>query len=55
MYILRKRPQKLKNITFLHFMTTFRSVALKVEIGRAATVFKPVLETRTVNDVYHYV
>ena len=31
MYILRKRTQKLKNITFLNFITTFQLFDLKVE------------------------
>ena len=31
MNILRKRAQKVKNITILHFMTTFHKVALKKE------------------------
>ena len=31
MNILRKDPNKLKNITTLHFMTTFYNVALKIE------------------------
>ena len=33
MFILRKKAQKLKNITFLHFMTTFYHIALKVQTG----------------------
>ena len=30
-YILRNRARKLKNMTFLHFMTVFRNFAIKIE------------------------
>ena len=40
MYILRKRAQRLKNITLLHF---------------AGPVFEFILETRNVNNVCEYV
>ena len=43
--------QKLKNITFLQFMTSFHNFALEVETGRVGRVFKPILETRNVSDV----
>ena len=33
MYILRKNAQKLKNITFAHFTTSFQNFTLKVETG----------------------
>lgn len=55
MYILRKKAQKLKNITFLYFMAIFHNFAFKVEIGWATRVFNPILEIKNVNDVYENV
>ena len=49
MNILRKRAQKVKKITILHFMSTFHNVALKIE---TEWVFKPIMKTRYVNDKY---
>ena len=50
-HFLEKEPKKWKNITILHFMTTFHNVALKIEISFKATkVFKPIMKTRKVND-----
>ena len=55
MYILKKRVRKLKNMTFLHFMTIFHNFAFKIETGRAKRVVKPILGTRNVNDVCMHV
>ena len=55
MYILRKKVQKLKNITFLHFITIFYNFARKTKTGWAPMVLKPILEIRNVNDVFVYV
>ena len=48
MYILRKRAQRLKNITFLHFAGPVNNCAL-------TRVFEFILETRNVNNVCEYV
>ena len=45
----------LTNITFLDFMTSFHIVAHKVKTGCATSVFKPIWETRNVNNVCDYV
>ena len=45
-YILRKRAQKLRNILFLHFMTTFHNFALKIETSWAEGMVKPISEFR---------
>ena len=31
MNVLRKEPKKLKNVTILHFMTTFHNIAFEIE------------------------
>ena len=54
MYILRKTSQMLQNITFPHFMANFHNIALKKKPGWAASVSKPILETRNVNNVCDY-
>ena len=38
----------LKNITFLHFITTFHNTAPKIEIGSATRVVKTIFGTRNV-------
>ena len=55
MYILRKMDQKLKNVLFLHFMTTFHTLALKIETiwGKSAVEF--ISDTRNANNVCMYV
>ena len=41
MYILGKKAQKLKNVLFLHFMTTFHALALKVKPSEVKLSFSP--------------
>ena len=44
----------LKNITFLHFITTFHNdVALKIEMGSATPVVKTIFGTRNVKMYVH--
>ena len=38
----------LKNIKFLHFITTLHNFALKIEMGLATLVVKPIFGTRNV-------
>ena len=52
--ILRKMAWKLKNILFLHLMTTV-SFALKIKISWDKRVVKLILETRKINYVTMYV
>ena len=47
-------PWKLKNITVLHFMTTFQIVA-QIEIGWTEKVAKPILGTSNISDVCMHV
>ena len=54
MYILINRTLKLNNITFLHFIITFLTCALKVEIVQVTRMFKLILKTKKVNDVCEY-
>ena len=46
----QKRAWKLKNIAFLHFMTTFHDSTLKIETGWAKNVVKPISEPRNIKD-----
>ena len=48
---LKKRAQKLRNKTFLPFMTTFYNFALKLETGCGTRVFRLILETRNVSNL----
>ena len=47
MSILRKRAQKVKNMTVLHFKTTFHNFTFKIETGFK---LESCLKTRKVND-----
>ena len=53
MYILRKKPRKLKNMLFLNFTTTFHNFALKTETSLAERMVKPVSKYRTVKNSIH--
>ena len=50
MCIFWKSVWKLKNWTFLNFMTTFHSLAFKIEIIWIKRFDKSILETRCTND-----
>ena len=51
MYTIRKSAQSLKNMLFLHFITTFQNLAFEVDSSWTKRVVKLILETRNVNDV----
>ena len=55
MFIFSKRAEKLNNITFLHFMTTFHNFTLKIDTSHVKRVVKPILKTRNAIDVSMYI
>ena len=48
-YILRIKAQGLKNLTILHFVTTFHDFSRKIETGWFTRVAKLILKTRNAN------